>query len=76
MDTEKSKAEICYEKLQTYRRKRYENNKDKMLQQSKDYFQQVIKANPEKYNEYKEKKRKEYYKRKENKLAQVATTNV
>lgn len=58
------KALQCYEKQLARIRKYNEIHREELKEKSKEYFQK-IKADPERYKLYKEKKRKSY---KENKM--------
>ena len=63
-ETIKTKAEMHYEKYLTYKRKYYQENRDKVNGYSKKWFRENIMGNPEKYSEYLNKKREQYQKRK------------
>lgn len=54
-----SKAEIYYQKQMARVRKYNENHREEMRERSRAYFKKM-KADPEKYEQYKAKKRKEY----------------
>lgn len=61
-NTQKTKAEIYYEKQLARIRSYNERNRDKLNEKSKAYFQK-IKNDPERYKAYLFKKHIEYYNR-------------
>ena len=63
--TNKSKEELAYQRILKTRKRSYEKHKVKHREYVKNYFQNVIKADKERYDLYKKKKCEQYKKRKE-----------